>query len=304
MATGWKRGAEIVLAKSGVPRAISRRNQPSTAVLAYHNIVPVGEALAGDASLHLDQRAFADHLDFLLESHDIVSLSDAREATASSGRPRVVITFDDAYRGAMTAGLEELRRRDLPATVFVSPGLLGRPGFWWDLLAPKGGGPLAAELRDHCLTELRGREDWVLRWSAERGLAIHELPQHARPADAEAMLAEAQSGRVSLGSHTWSHPNLAALSAPNVEDELERSKAWLEARSAEYVDWLAYPYGLRNATATHAAEERYTGALLTRGGLAERRGRWLSSPHETPRLNVPRGLNIEGLAVRVAGLLA
>ena len=140
MATGWKRVVERAVRRSGVAGLLERRRRPSVVVLAYHNIVPAGERAVGDVSLHVDQRTFGDQLDWLLESRTIVRLGEALGRPARDPREaQVVITFDDAYRGTMTAGMEELSRRDLPSVVFVPTGLLGTEGFWWDRIAPVGG---------------------------------------------------------------------------------------------------------------------------------------------------------------------
>ena len=124
MATGWKRWIEMGLVRGGLPRLALRRRSRDVAILAYHNIVPTGESVAGDRSLHVDQADFARQLDLILQYAEVIPLSDI-DVPSSGSRLRVVITFDDAYRGAMTAGLAELERRGLPSTVFVPTGLMG-----------------------------------------------------------------------------------------------------------------------------------------------------------------------------------
>lgn len=304
MASGLRRAAEWLTSATGFTRTVARLRAPSTAILAYHDVVPAGEPLAGDASLHIDQRAFADQLDFLQEHARVAPLDDiVGDGDVSDRRPRVAITFDDAYRGALTAGLEELRARGLPATMFVPPGLLGTEAFWWDTLAPTGGGPLPAHVRDHALETLGGRQERVLEWAASEGLARCALPPYARPAGEEALLDAASYHGLTLGAHTWSHPNLARLPTEDIRAELARSKAWLAERAPRYVDWLAYPYGLRTEEAVTLASEHFRAAVLVDGGLARVRGRASGVPHALPRINVPRGMTVEGLAMRLAGLL-
>lgn len=303
MARGWKRIAELLIARSGMAARSERRSRPVTVVLAYHNVVPRGESLAGDASLHIDQKVFADQLDFLLDGRSIVGLQDlVGGAPDDPGRTRVVITFDDAYVGAMTAGLEELTKRGLPCTVFVPPGLLGSEGFWWDRLAPEGGRPLDDAVREHALGPLRGRGDDIVGWAEAQGLTVRDVPSHARPVGPEALAPGRLPAGVSLGAHTWSHPNLAVLSPDEVSDELSRSKAWLSRETDRYVDWLAYPYGLHSDAAVEATSQTFAGAVLVSGGAYETRGSRSASPHRIPRVNVPRGLSLEGLALRLGGL--
>lgn len=304
MARGWKRVAERLLVRSGLARAAAGLKRPTAAVLAYHNIVPEGEPVAGDVSLHVDQQAFADQLDYVLDRYDVVSLDEARaRASNAGGRSCVVVTFDDAYYGTMTAGVDELRARRVPGTVFVPPGLLGADGFWWDRLAPEGGLPLPDSIRAHALQALGGHQPRVMAWAADQGIEARDLPSHARPADEETVLRRASYELLTLGAHTWEHPNLTAITPEAASAELRRSRAWLQSRAPRYIDWLAYPYGLRTDEVVAEAAKEFDGAVLIEGGLARVRGHWTAPSHAIPRLNVPRGLTLEGLALRLAGLL-
>lgn len=305
MARGWRRGAEVFMDRSGASEAIERRNRPTTCVLAYHNIVPTGEPIVGDTSLHLEQKAFADQLDFLLEGRTVVSLEQALDPECmDSFGSRLVVTFDDAYAGTMSAGVEELTKRGLPGTVFVPPGLLGSEGFWWDRLASGDGGGLDPLVRDHALGALQGKAEGIFEWARAEGLPLADLPEHARPVDAKTLLGSEFGGQLTLGAHTWGHPNLASLEPSEALSEMQRSRDWLSSRSDVFVDWLAYPYGLVNGQSVAAAEGLFEGALLVSGGSAVRRGRATAARHRLPRLGMPRGLSLEGLALRLSGLLA
>lgn len=305
MARGLKRFAERALCASGLAAVWERRGRPATIVLAYHNIVPSGEPVVGEASLHVDQKAFADHLDLVLEGRDVVPLNEVLDPNprARPPRTRVVITFDDAYAGAMTAGLEEVAKRGLPATVFVPPGLLGSAGFWWDRLASATGGLLDSRVRAHALTALEGKTDRVLEWARAEGLGVRDMPEYARPVTADALLSTRLPVGVALAAHTWSHPNLVTLVADEMVEELEHSRAWLSQNAERFSDWLAYPYGAHDAAAVETAERLFEGAVLVEGGAAARRGRNSGAAHRVPRVNMPRGLSLEGLSLRLSGLL-
>lgn len=269
-----------------------------TLILAYHNIVPEGEPLAGEHSLHLDQGGFADHLDTLTSLLPVVRLRDVLDGTWDRGEAAAVITFDDAYSGALTAGVEELARRNLPATVFVAPAFLGGRSFWWDAFADRRTGALDDPLRERALTEWRG-EDLRIRSEFEvAGREAAELPDHARAASEGALQAAVRSAGIDLGPHTWSHANLDALSEDEAEGEIRRSMDWLAERFAyASVPALALPYGLGDAYAAIARRAGCTAVLRIRGGWA-RPDRDLPV---LPRFNVPRGLTPAGLRFRLAG---
>ena len=302
MARGWKRAAELLLAHSGLARVARTRLRPSTVVLAYHNIVPTGEDVAGDISLHVDQVEFARQLDFLQHHYDIVGLHEMRDREPTSGRGQVAVTFDDAYHGTMTAGLDEVTARDLPATVFVPPALIGDRGFWWDLLA-SGRRPLDPEVREYALWTLGGETPRILAWAMREGLRQADLPLNARPASEATILNRASEPGVTFGSHSWDHRNLAAATPEEAGDQFTRSKRWLLERRCTDNGWLAYPYGLSNPETERIAADHFAGALLVSGGVAQEKGQWPAPTHATPRVNVPRAMNLEGLALRLAGVV-
>jgi len=307
MARGWKRPIEWMIARSGMAGAVARYRHPGVVILAYHNIVPRGEGPAGDLSLHVDQEDFGEQLDRLLQTHDVVPLADLNflstedlEDPDASPRSKAVITFDDAYAGTMTAGLEELGSRNLPATVFVPPGLLGRGGFWWDLLAGEAG--LDPRVRTHALNVLHGRADRVLAWARESGIRLQALPDHAQPVDESLLRTSSSYDSVSLGAHSWTHPNLSVLRLEEVREEYSQSKAWLERNARSYVNWFSYPYGLFSPAAAREAAAQFDGCLCIDGGVACSRGQWVSTREAVPRINVPRGLSREGMALRLSGI--
>ena len=298
MAKGWKRWAEIGLARGGSAALALRGRRSDVAILAYHNIIPTGETLVGDQSLHIDQAVFAAQLDLVRRHADVVALSKIH-LPPSGSRLRVAITFDDAYRGTMTAGLAELDKRGLPATVFVPTGLMGGAGFWWDRLTFPGL-PLDLAARDHVLRTLQGDGDRAVSWAEEASRTLMELPDHAKPVNEQELLACDMPG-LSLGAHTVTHANLPTLSEIAVLRELTESKQWLQSRTDRYVDWLAYPYGYHDDAVVRVASDVFDGALRVDGGLF--RSGSDTNPHRVPRINVPRGLSLDGLLLRLSGLI-
>ncbi len=299
-----KTAIERGLIASGAPARRIGAGSAQTVILSYHNVVPAGDRPVGDLSLHITQRRFAEHLDRITETHDVVALSSVVVGRRNEGRPRAVITFDDAYVGTVTAGFEELRARGLPSTVFVPPGCLGNAGFWWDRLALPGE-DLPTRVREHGLGVLGGRGGEIEAWARSEGLSVSDLPGNARPADPATLFAAASASMAALGSHTWTHVNLAGVPAGEAREEITRAHAWLGEVPAEVevVDWMAYPYGLYTDVVANVAGEVVAHALRVDGGAAEvEGGRWTAGPLELPRINVPAGLSSDGLVLRLAGL--
>lgn len=299
-----KHVAEAALANGGpatVARLLRRRQ---ALILAFHNIVPDGERAGADTSLHLARSDFARQLDLLARSHDVVPLEQllAPHPDAARGaKPWACLTFDDAYAGAVTAGLEETGERGLPVTVFVAPGLLGGRSFWWDECVPVGRN--SRILREHALETLRGDGQRIRSSALEAGSALAPVPACARSATLDDLQNAARSGLVKFGAHSWSHRNLARLHATELDEELERPLEWLRTHfgASESISCLAYPYGLSSPGVETASEMAgYSAALRIDGGLARVP---LQSRYAAPRVNVPAGLSDRGLVLRLSGLI-
>lgn len=302
----WKRAAERLLVRASGEWALGRR-RGRTLILAYHNIIPDGEAVPGETSLHLRRAAFSRQLDVLMESHEIVPLGVCLDSGGNRDRPRVVITFDDAYRGALTIGLSEIARRGLPATVFVAPGLLGGTRPWWDLLACHRDGKLEADVRDHAIEALRGDKATIIG-SLLEGTQRGDGPPPKIEETAGAIATVDDLNRadrtpgITLGAHGWAHLNLARLATERLIYELEHPLEWLRSRFDSVVPWLSYPYGRNSRRVQEAADEvGYQGAVRVSGG-------WIPPKDEinaysVPRTNIPAALSMDGFRLRISGVL-
>ena len=298
---GVKRAVEAVLVGTGGPAIARKRRSHHLLVLAYHNIVPRGSGAIGDRSLHLSQDAFAAQLDSLSATHDVVPLRDAiAQNEAADARPRAAITFDDAYSGAITAGIAELRSRHLPATVFVTPGFLGGKSFWWDVFADTETG-LDPALRERALAEAHGLSAMVGAIAQRCGAGMHDMPAHACGASLGQLHAALEDEKISLAAHTMNHPSLISLSDAELAQELSQPLEWLRQFGDRALPMVSYPYGLADNRVQAAARTAgYTAGFMIDGGWTT------AAPHEPfaiPRLNIPAGVSRNGFILRAAGLL-
>ena len=301
---GVKSAVESALVLGGGAEVSRRKRSRQLLILAYHNIVPADSEPTGDRSLHLTQRAFAEQLDALVTTHEVVSLDAAliphRGNAHQTSRPRVAITFDDAYAGALTAGVTELRARALPATIFVTPAFLDGKAFWWDVLSTADSG-LDDAFRERALTEARGLTDDVLALAHNSGLSAREMPAHARGASTDQLAAALDFDGITLAAHTWNHPNLTALADADLMSELARPLEWLKPYGDRALPMVSYPYGLADRRVMDASHDAgYTAGFMIEGGWTTPDPR---DPFAIPRLNVPAGVSRDGFVLRAAGLI-
>jgi peptidoglycan/xylan/chitin deacetylase (PgdA/CDA1 family) len=288
-----KRAVEGALVALGVDHLALRRHRGQGLVLAYHNIVPDG-MVAGDRSLHVGVGRFREHIEALAGACDVVSVADVMAGPRGS-RPMVAITFDDAYLGALTHGLDVLARHGFPSTVFVAPARLGG-SFWWDALSGPSG--LAASVRSTALDACAGDDSRVRAWATSVQLGVNVLPADCMAASTEQLdAAVARHSGLTLASHSWSHPNLSALDGDALGAELRRPLDWLRQRYTGVPAWIAYPYGLASPPVLEMARGAgYEGGFLVTGGwMAGGRGESLA----LPRLNIPAGLSAPGFRLRL-----
>lgn len=295
-----KENAYRTLVKVGAASFARKWNSDSAVILAYHNIVPRGESFAGEDPLHLGQDEFAEQLDRLSTTHRILGLEELLGSKPAS-RPRAAITFDDGYLGAVSVGLEELRLRDLPATYFVSPALLGRATFWWDALASANSGFVSPTVRRHALTDLRGRQEQILAWAECEGIRRGEVPEHCRSARLEELRQAASLPGVTIGSHTWSHPNMRRISPIDLNREVERSSSWLMRKVESYSPWLAYPYGIVPDLPELVSESGVQVAFSTRGEFTQPEDPNLDSMR-IPRINISSGISRSRFELLTSGI--
>ncbi len=107
---------------------------PGAIILLYHRV----------ARLKLDPQLlavtpdhFAQHMEVLRTRYRPTRLLDLRGSLGYGrpGVPRVAITFDDGYADNLHEARPVLARCGVPATVFVSSGMLSSDReFWWDAL--------------------------------------------------------------------------------------------------------------------------------------------------------------------------
>lgn len=175
-------------------RAIGRPIPPRLIILYYH-AVPSGL-----------RKSFACQLDMLVQQAKVVP-ADYHEAISATPH-NVAITFDDAFVSVIENALPELRARNLPVTVFVPAGSLGRHPSWEMENSSTDAGEVVA--------------------SAE---ALRSLP----------------SPLVSLGAHSLTHPRLSQIPTEEAQREITGSGELMRDLFGINVRTFAFPYGDYNA---------------------------------------------------------
>jgi peptidoglycan/xylan/chitin deacetylase (PgdA/CDA1 family) len=254
------------------PSVLGRLVARRLLVLCYHNVSASWISPYEDGARHFERQLRA-----VRSAGHVVPLGPAaRSLTAGEGLPAraVAISFDDGYRDNLEVAAPILERLGLPATFFLTPGVLsGEVRPWWEVLGqawsdapePRPGAPLDGLCEELKLKSLEERDSAVATLVAELA-----PPRRHDPAqlflDWDGARALVQRG-FEIGSHTMSHPLLSRETPEEQHRQLSESKRQLDERLGIAVDMLAYPNGraidFDEHTEVAAAASGYTHAFTS-----------------------------------------
>jgi glycosyltransferase involved in cell wall biosynthesis/peptidoglycan/xylan/chitin deacetylase (PgdA/CDA1 family) len=296
---------------SSLPQKIFSMMSPAgpagrLSIMLFHKVPQHADPLVpGD--LTLDR--FEHLLDFVTANTHVLPLSEAVAALQRGTLPSraVVLTFDDGYAEWVENVAPALRRRNLPATFFVTTGQLQGEALWHERIAaavralpddnvklPYGFGKYSKldtlDSRVRLVDKLQERLKYTSL--SERMDAIAQLEAQAcRPLILPrgfdvASVRTLHSQGFEIGAHTIDHPILNECSLQQARDEIGGCRDALEAIIGGRVDSFAYPngrpgtdFGAHHVDIVKACG--YKAAVTTSSGAASRR----SDPFQLPRFS-------------------
>ncbi len=285
------------------------------AILLYHRVT----TLANDPwTLAVPPKAFAAQMAMLARHTTCLPLPEFLERRAAGSLPQnaTAVTFDDGYADNLHEALPLLECYGVPATVFILTGFVGSETEpWWDRLEqavfatpelPDGIELAAGETRIGWTRPAAGRDDAdrhalhqalyeaiigldtepreaaLLGLWRQLGAAPKLRPSH-RPLTLDELHELAAHELITIGAHTRTHPQLAAIPADRQAEELATSKATLETWLGRTVDLVAYPHGAHDDTTCRlAAELGFRAGFTTEPRVVPHR----FAPFRIPRINI------------------
>jgi peptidoglycan/xylan/chitin deacetylase (PgdA/CDA1 family) len=269
-------------------RWLRARVMSGALILGYHRIHAVEEDFY---QVCVSPENFARHMEVLSELAHPISLSKLVQGLKQNILPpkSVVVTFDDGYADNLHVAKPILEKYDIPATVFICTGYLGRE-FWWDelerLVLCSG-----ADLPSRRLRVGRAKFQWEppqanteignpeVHRQFCRALYHFLLPLDVqdqkqamgvirswfdmsspgistpRAMSEEELLRLVDGGLIELGAHTSHHLVLPQLSFERQKEEIQSSKRDLEALLGEKVAGFSYPNGQATVDAKRLVRE-------------------------------------------------
>lgn len=243
----------------------------------------------------MSAQEFEEQIKFCRQYFQCLSLPQAITNLTTGKLPRrsVIITFDDGYRDNLLTALPILEKYQVPATIFIAPGLIDDPSrMWWieqeQIICAVAS--LSYNLGGQRITRMsRTREEKLallvelaivskLLSTTELAALMADLREQSgvRATFSDLMLSWEELKKIALhplitvGAHTINHLVLTSLSDQEARAEIVESKKKLEDILGIPVPIFAYPFGSREQAgereARLAQEAGFTCALTTRPG--------------------------------------
>jgi peptidoglycan/xylan/chitin deacetylase (PgdA/CDA1 family) len=271
-----KSGMANLLYKTGIDRVLRSRSIP--VVVGYHRVVEdfAFSATTSIPSLLVSQRMLERHLDWIGRRHRFVDLNElgAHLASGTGLNERIAaITFDDGYQDFYDHALPVLRKKGIPAAIFVVTEHLGTARIQvhdklYLLLARRHGQTPLKHCSGLRVPNILGMAPYQAMRMLVEALPLVALRHVVQTLEAEDPLSDdllkpfhslswetvdrVHRAGITVGSHTRSHVLMTNESTTRVLDEALGSRQDIERRLKSEVQHFAYPSGVFNATSVDA----------------------------------------------------
>lgn len=277
--------------------------------IGYHSIFSDNNKKEFSQNLYPDisisSSEFEEQLLFLKSrGHSFIHISDLKKLEIQKFYKPTIIFFDDGFKDVLVNALPILRKYNIPATIFISTGLIDRTSFVWTsglryFLINKGiesqeiekkinkFKQLSAIERNERINEIYSKEGFVLmpkdfnvylNWSDVLILSMNNFE---------------------IGSHGVSHKKFTELDKFVLSEELVNSKKIIEEKINEKVLAISYPHGRFNADIkVEVKKAGYDFAVSTQKGI-NNFSEIKSNPFELKKIAPEPGESINNFKVRV-----
>ncbi len=219
--------------------------KPKLLILAYHHVKP--EISFDPIYATVTVKTFIRQIEALAARYSVISLTDAVELCRYGGGKagtRAVLTFDDGYHDIFEHAFPELKKRGLPATIFLPTDYIDKSAPLWDaeviaVVTRDKGRPFMLKL----LNRMKGmskEEIASVISSLKDSRAFREDNKCVSWDDVKTM---GRSG-VEAGSHSASHRSLAQIPIEEAMDEIKNSKESIELNTGMPCRHFAFPFGI------------------------------------------------------------
>ncbi len=246
--------------------AIQKVN-PRVVAVFYHTICNAPKPHVKHLYPTVTPAEFGSHLDFLIKYFEPISLKEFIEnkQELQSGKPKLLISFDDGFREVKTIAAPILRDKQIPATIFVNPSFVGNNNMFYrckaslivDKVIQLGktiNTPQAAQLafpqekistKKFCnwVMQLEFKQQDLLTELANNfDIDIRQYLTEQHPYLNLGELLELAKQGFTIGAHSLTHPNFASIPLTEQIRQVEDSLSWVNSNIPNQPKAFAFPY--------------------------------------------------------------
>lgn len=239
--------------------------QKNIAVLMYHRVI---DSRYNFWKLNVSPETFEKHIKYISENYKVLRLEEEWDSIVEAGQKYVVITFDDGYVDNYQFALPILEKYHVPATIFVSTGLMDTDEmYWWDelekiFMIDNYIGEFTFDGVLYKIIDSNDREKACIairnniknmnlmeqRNSMGKLRSVLGLEQsytsELRCVNTSEFIKMAASPYITIGGHTKSHLSMGSMHSKEIlRSEIEESQAMLEKKIGKKIEVFAYPFG-------------------------------------------------------------
>ncbi|MDH3972742.1 MAG: polysaccharide deacetylase family protein [Deltaproteobacteria bacterium] len=249
---------------------IQKKIRSDLTIVMYHSVVEKLPQLYDWC--YVDAESFRRQVSYLKNNFEVIPLSrvPGRLRSGRTGRPLAVITFDDGYQNNFDVAFPILREEGLPATIFLTTGLINtddtlwvcrlheafsnteaREVRWEGKIFPIGGQDEKVELIAQMKNKFKTMPIAEIRPLLKA--VVHQLGYDlSQPVahdslygmlDFQSINVMRRSGLIDFGAHTMAHEILSCLPPEEQEKEIKGSLNTVSEITGKKCTLFAYPNG-------------------------------------------------------------
>lgn len=327
-------GLRRTLVGSAVTAPLRRTWSGLGTCLMYHRICTEdyrpNDGFSPNHELMVREGEFDAQMRHLAANYNCLSLPEAVRLLKKRRLPRrsVIVTFDDGYLDNLTIALPILRAHGVPATIYVTTGIVDNSiNLWWyelesiirseDRLNYRWNGKCRTEntagyrRKLACFNRLSRKFKRLTPVNQNRlldrlrnGSGTPPFSYRRYVLDPKQVKALADDPLITIGAHTHHHPDLSHLNENLMRREVEVSRKLLEEWTGKSISCFAYPFGGREQAGRRefriAEELGFESAVTTRTGHLHRFHS--TQLHALPRIAIGHDDTMTSFRWKLSGL--
>jgi peptidoglycan/xylan/chitin deacetylase (PgdA/CDA1 family) len=251
---------------SGLLRVARKAKAPKVAILRYHSVLERPDDFANSIGLGIShsRQSFAAQMELIASKYNLVSMDQVSSFIRGEGglpARSVAVTFDDGFVDNLEVAGPVLATYGVPATVYLAIDYIGNAKAPWycrlrhvfaatkiekwqfgekkfDMSNPEERRSAYVEAAKRCAQLSRKPQELLLEQiESALGVEALALPIMLTWEGARELL---RQGHI-IGSHTFSHPNMAYVSGQDVVQEISDSKTVIEKHIGTEIVHFSYP---------------------------------------------------------------